>query len=128
MFLSLLVFIFCYLFSVLNIIDIMYIFCIYYKQMENMETRLQKQGNSLGIRIPKGILKCLNIKTNDVLTIEQEEDKIIISVPKKKKISLEERFNNYHGDNLAKDFSWDEPIGENYGKKLYSQARRRCIL
>jgi len=53
----------------------------------------------------------INAKTNDILNIEQEEDKIIISVPKKKKISLEERFNNYHGDNLAKDFSWEEPNG-----------------
>lgn len=81
--------------------------------MENdiMEVRLQKWGNSDGIRIPSSILKSLNIRTNDLLNIEQEEDKIIISVPKKKKISLEERFNNYHGDNLAKDFSWDEPIG-----------------
>lgn len=76
-----------------------------------MEVKLQKWGNSSGIRIPSNILKSLNIKTNDMLNIKQEEDKIIISIPKKKKISLEERFKNYKGKNLAKDFSWDEPIG-----------------
>ena len=75
-----------------------------------MEVKLQKWGNSSGIRIPSNILKSLNIKTNDMLNINQEEDKIIISIPKKKKISLEERFKNYKGKNLAKDFSWDEPI------------------
>ncbi len=50
-----------------------------------MEARLQKWGNSSGIRIPSGILKSLNIKNNDILNIEQVDDKIIISVPKKKK-------------------------------------------
>ena len=68
-----------------------------------MEVKLQKWGNSSGIRIPSNILKSLNIK--------QEEDKIIISIPKKKKISLEERFKDYKGKNLAKEFSWDEPMG-----------------
>ena len=77
-----------------------------------MEAKVQKWGNSVEIRIPSSILKSLNIKTNDILNIEQEEDKIVIRIPKKKKISLEERFNNYHGENLSKDFSWDDPMGE----------------
>lgn len=76
-----------------------------------METRIQKWGNSDGIRIPSNILKSLNIKTNDILNIEQDGEKIIITVPKKKKISLEEKFKEYHGKNLAKEFSWDENIG-----------------
>ncbi len=78
---------------------------------DTMEARLQKWGNSAGIRIPSSILKSLNIKTNDILNIEQEEDRIIISIPKKKKISLEERFKEYHGKNLSKEFSWDEDVG-----------------
>ena len=77
-----------------------------------MEARLQKWGNSDGIRIPSSILKSLNIKTNDVLNIEQEDDKIIISIPNKKKISLADKFREYKGKNLAKDFSWDESVGK----------------
>lgn len=77
-----------------------------------VEAKLQKWGNSDGIRIPSSILKSLNIKTNDILNIEQEEDRIVISIPKKKKISLKERFKNYHGDNLSKEFSWDDPMGK----------------
>ena len=76
-----------------------------------MEAKVQKWGNSAGIRIPSSILKSLNIKTNDILNIIQEGDKIIISIPKKKKISLSDRFKEYNGKNLAKDFSWDENIG-----------------
>jgi len=77
-----------------------------------MEARIQKWGNSDGIRIPSSILKSLNIKTNDILNIEQEDDKIIISIPKKKKISLADKFKEYKGKNLAKEFSWDESIGK----------------
>ena len=77
-----------------------------------MEARIQKWGNSDGIRIPKSILKSMNIKTNDILNIEQVEDKIVISIPKKKKISLADKFRNYKGENLSKDFFWDESVGK----------------
>lgn len=77
-----------------------------------MEARLQKWGNSDGIRIPSIILKSLNLKTNDKVELKCEDDKIIISKPKKEKISLEERFSKYNGENLAKDFTWDSPKGK----------------
>ena len=77
-----------------------------------MEAKLQKWGNSDGIRIPSNILKSLNLKTNDKVNLQQVDDKIIISKLKKTKISLAERFKNYNGDNLAKDFSWDEARGK----------------
>lgn len=77
-----------------------------------MEAKVQRWGNSDGIRIPSSILKSLNIKTNDILNIEQQEDKIIITIPKRKKISLKEKFENYSGKNLAKEFSWDESVGK----------------
>ncbi|MBO5120166.1 MAG: AbrB/MazE/SpoVT family DNA-binding domain-containing protein [Bacilli bacterium] len=76
-----------------------------------MEAKVQRWGNSDGIRIPSSILKSLNIKTNDILNIEQQDDKIIITIPKRKKISLKERFENYNGKNLANEFSWDESVG-----------------
>ena len=77
-----------------------------------MEIKIQKWGNSDGIRIPKSILKSLNIKTNDILNIEQIENKIVITIPKRKKISLKEEFMRYNGKNLAKDFVWDESVGK----------------
>ncbi len=76
-----------------------------------MEARLQKWGNSVGIRIPSNIMKSLNLKINDVLELKTEENKIIITKTIRKTISLEERFKVYNGENLAKDFEWDEPQG-----------------
>ena len=76
-----------------------------------METKLQKWGNSNGIRIPNVLLKALNLKSNDIVKLEQVDDKIIITKSNNKKISLKERFNNYTGKNLAKEFEWDESVG-----------------
>ena len=37
---------------------------------------------------------------------------MIISKDKDVKISLAEKFENYKGKNLTKEFSWDEDIGK----------------
>ena len=68
-----------------------------------MEIRLQKWGNSLGIRIPSTILK-----SNEKINLDLDDDRIIITKAKKGKISLKERFNEYNGDDLAKEFNWDD--------------------
>ena len=77
-----------------------------------MEVRLQKWGNSMGIRIPSNMIKSLNLKTNDMLNIDLDDNKIVISVPQRRKISLEKRFREYKGKNLAKSFTWDESVGK----------------
>ena len=76
-----------------------------------MEVRLQKWGNSTGIRIPMNILKSLDLKADDLMEIVEEDNKIIISKSKKKKISLEDLFKKYDGENLSKEFEWDAPRG-----------------
>lgn len=76
-----------------------------------MDIRLQKWGNSLGIRIPSNILKSLNLKSGDSVNIKEEDDSIIITKIKNNKIFLEERIKNYEGTNLSKEFEWDEPQG-----------------
>ena len=48
-----------------------------------MEVKLQKWGNSYGIRIPSAILKSLNLKQNDIILLEQIDDRIVMSIPKK---------------------------------------------
>ncbi len=77
-----------------------------------MEARLQKWGNSIGIRIPNSILKDMNLKVNDILVFKQEDNKIIMSIKKDKKISLKDRFENYEGDCVSESFDWGEPMGK----------------
>lgn len=76
-----------------------------------MEARLQKWGNSMGIRIPSQMLKKIGLKENDEIELTLEDNKIMITKAKNGKISLKERFDHYHGENLAKNFSWDESRG-----------------
>ena len=43
--------------------------------------------------------------------MEEEKDVKVISFLKEKEISLEERFKNYDGPNLCKEFDWGEDVG-----------------
>ena len=70
-----------------------------------MKTKLKKIGNSIVIVMPKYIIKSLNLNISDELNIKQEENKIIVTALNKKKVSLEEKFKKYNGENLTKDFS-----------------------
>ena len=73
-----------------------------------MKTKLKKIGNSIVIVMPKYIIKSLNLNISDELNIKQEENKIIVTALNKKKVSLEEKFKKYNGENLTKDFSWED--------------------
>ena len=82
-----------------------------------MEARLQKWGNSDGIRIPSSFLKSLNLKTNDIVEIMQEKDIIIISKPKKKHLTLEERFEMFdelpdNDKGTIESYDWGNDLGK----------------
>ena len=82
-----------------------------------MEARLQKWGNSDGIRIPSSILKSLNLKTNDKVDLIQKKDKIIISKLKRKHKTLEERFEEFRDlSNEEKGnietYDWGDDLGK----------------
>ena len=85
-----------------------------------MEARLQKWGNSDGIRIPSSFLKSLNLKTNDKVELVQQEYTIIISKLKKKHLTLEERidmFEKLSDDEKGNIESYD--WGEDLGKEIF---------
>ena len=90
---------------------------ILYVWGDNVEIRIQKWGNSDGIRIPSSILKSLDLKTNDKVRLIEEDDKIIISKFKKKHLTLEDRFelfeqsNNYE-NSIVESYDWGEDLGK----------------
>lgn len=77
-----------------------------------MEIKLQKWGNSDGIRIPSSFLKTLDIKTNDKLELIQEDNKIIISKKEKKHYTFEERIENFSCAEGVEEYDWGEPKGK----------------
>ena len=48
-------------------------------------------------------------RTNNEL---DQEEKTIKTISIKPKISLSQEFSQYNGENLTKEFSWDEPQGK----------------
>lgn len=82
-----------------------------------MEARLQKWGNSTGIRIPSSFLKSLNLNADDKVELVQQSDTIIISKLKKKHLTLEERLEMFEmlSDNEKgniESYDWGEDVGK----------------
>ena len=75
--------------------------------------RVQKWGNSQGIRLPKKILKDLGININDKIEISLNGEEIILKKIKKY-TSLDDLFKDYRGD-YRKDFDEFEFFGEAQG-------------
>ncbi len=46
-----------------------------------MQAHIQKWGNSLGVRIPKGIAKELHLHPGSPVTLEIEDGRIVVQVP-----------------------------------------------
>ena len=68
----------------------------------NMKSKLQKWGNSQGVRIPNSFLKQLGLKENDNIDISTSEDCIIIRKDNYK--SFDEIVDGYNGDYVCEEF------------------------
>ena len=78
--------------------------------------RVQKWGNSQGIRLPKKILKDLGIDINDKIEISLNDGEIILKKVKKY-IDLDDLFKDYKGD-YREDFAEFEFFGEAQGREF----------
>ncbi|MCI5515291.1 MAG: AbrB/MazE/SpoVT family DNA-binding domain-containing protein [Oscillospiraceae bacterium] len=78
-----------------------------------MTTKLQKWGNSQGIRIPKSICTTLKLSDNDELEISLVDEKIIVEKKQKQhRKTIEELFEGYDGDYVPEEFDWGPSVGE----------------
>ncbi len=74
-------------------------------------TRIQKWGNSYGLRIPKSILEELELKPDTRLEIRQEEGKIIIIPIRPSKVNLNELLKQITPENMHGETDWGAPEG-----------------
>jgi antitoxin MazE len=74
-----------------------------------MITTIQKWGNSLGIRIPKAIIKDLSLSNGSEVEIHEESNKIIIC--KKTEFSLNKLLEGINNDNLHSEIDFGEQQG-----------------
>jgi antitoxin MazE len=67
-----------------------------------MEAKIQKWGNSLGIRIPMNIIRDLALENGSTVDIEEIEDRIII----KPKRNLEDLLNCITSENIHSEIDF----------------------
>ena len=70
-----------------------------------MSAKIQKWGNSVGVRIPKTIMEKANLNINSEIEIECKNQKIII-FSKKKSIQLKDLLSQINKDNLHTEDSY----------------------
>lgn len=78
-----------------------------------MSGKIQKWGNSLGIRIPKLVIEKLNLTENSEVEVSHK-DGVIIIFPIKKKFSLE----NLLGQ-ITKDNCYQEEDFKSHGNEAW---------
>lgn len=78
-----------------------------------MTTTIQKWGNSQGVRIPKILLDSINWSENEEVSINIEEDKLVIKKAKtQNRKNIKELFKDYKGEYKPEEIDWGEPEGE----------------
>ena len=77
-----------------------------------MQTKVQKWGNSLALRIPKSFALSMNIKQNEVVDLFIGDGKLIVTPITKKEYSLKELLADVTEDNLHGEFDTGMPMGK----------------
>jgi len=77
-----------------------------------MQTKVQKWGNSLALRIPKSFALNIDIKQNEFVDLSIGDGKLIITPITEKAYSLKELLAGVSEDNLHGEFDTSTPVGK----------------
>ena len=77
-----------------------------------MQTKVQKWGNSLALRIPKSFALNIDIKQNEFVDLSISDGKLIITPITAKEYSLKELLAGVSEDNLHEEFDTGIPVGK----------------
>ncbi len=79
-----------------------------------MHTKIQKWGNSQGLRIPKVVLEEIQSSIGDEVEIYSQEGKIIIEPvkPNRGKISLKSLIKKIPKNYDVQEVDWGKPLGK----------------
>ena len=76
-----------------------------------MEATVQKWGNSLGLRIPKLVATELGIEAGTRVGVSVEDHRLVISVERRPKYSLDTLLAGVKRTNLHEEVEWGDPVG-----------------
>jgi antitoxin MazE len=76
-----------------------------------MTTKVSKWGNSLALRLPKSMIKELNLQDGSEVSIIEENGKIVI-LPTKKDLTIQELIQGMTVDGVMDQYKKNESIGK----------------
>ena len=77
-----------------------------------MQTKIQKWGNSLALRIPKSFAIETNIVDGSEVDLLLDNDQMIIKTIKRKKYKLENLLSEVKESNIHEEISFGKPVGK----------------
>lgn len=83
---------------------------MYILHKNNMNSKVQAWGNSLGVRIPKYIAEKMNFKAGVSVNIELDENKIVITPEKNE--SLDDMVAKINKNNMHENIFDFDPVGK----------------
>jgi len=76
-----------------------------------MNTKIQKWGNSLGLRIPKSFAEEAGVKEGSEVHLTVEGGKLLVTPLRQRKYDLSELLRKVTADNLHKPIDSGGPVG-----------------
>jgi antitoxin MazE len=76
-----------------------------------MVTRIQKWGNSLGLRIPKSFAADLEVEAGSTVDIRLENGDLVIRPVRRSRYVLSELLEGVNSSNLHEEISTGDPVG-----------------
>ena len=76
-----------------------------------MVTKIQKWGNSLGLRIPKSFAKEAGVEDGSAVDISIQGDRLVIKTIRSVKYELDDLVSQIREDNLHDEICTGEPVG-----------------
>lgn len=76
-----------------------------------METKIQKWGNSLAVRLPRAIIKKFAFHQGSPVVVMEERKRIVIIPPVRVNVSLQELVRRITPENLHDEVSWGNARG-----------------
>ncbi len=73
--------------------------------------KLSQWGNSLGIRLPQAIIQQIGLTEGDIISIELENNRIVLS-PARQKYTLEALLQNVKPEQQHDEIEWGDAQGE----------------
>jgi antitoxin MazE len=76
-----------------------------------MTTKIQRWGNSLGVRIPQEMARALGLREAGVVSLSIKGDSLVISRPKKPSYTLAELLKKFDSKKQHELVDWGADVG-----------------